>query len=136
MNRPQATESVRSLDQEKQDREASIARPSVATGAPLTRMPAGRARTHDGHRVTIDKLDAYYGDVHAVKALSLEFAPNEVTAIIGPSGCGKSTMVRCINRMHEEVPGAHATGSVRLDDVNLYGPGVDVVSVRRTVGMV
>ena len=71
-----------------------------------------------------------------MKALSLEFAPNEVTAIIGPSGCGKSTMVRCINRMHEEVPGAQATGSVRLDDVNLYGPGVDVVSVRRTVGMV
>jgi phosphate transport system ATP-binding protein len=68
--------------------------------------------------------------------MTIDFAPNEVTAIIGPSGCGKSTMVRCINRMHEEVPGARATGEVTLDDVNIYGDGVDVVAVRRTVGMV
>jgi phosphate transport system ATP-binding protein len=59
-----------------------------------------------------------------------------VTAIIGPSGCGKSTMVRCLNRMHEEVPSARASGRVKLDDVDIYGDGVDVVSVRRTVGMV
>ena len=56
--------------------------------------------------------------------------------MIGPSGCGKSTLVRCINRMHEEIPGARATGEVRLDDTDLYDDGVDVVSVRRAVGMV
>ena len=71
-----------------------------------------------------------------VKGIDLEFRANEVTAIIGPSGCGKSTMVRCINRMHEEIPGAHAEGRVLLDDVDVYDPAVDVVAVRRAIGMV
>src|SRR5213075_1447604 len=61
---------------------------------------------------------------------------NRVTAMIGPSGCGKSTLVRCINRMHEEIPGARATGKITLDDIDLYDDGLDVVSVRRAVGMV
>ena len=59
-----------------------------------------------------------------------------MTAIIGPSGCGKSTMVRCINRMHEEIPGARATGSVQLDELDIYADGVDVTAVRRLIGMV
>ena len=59
-----------------------------------------------------------------------------MTAIIGPSGCGKSTMVRCINRMHEEIPGARAEGRVLLDDFDVYDPAVDVVAVRRAIGMV
>jgi phosphate transport system ATP-binding protein len=130
-------ESVSSLDQEKQERQATPETTGRVAGAPMVRKPeAGAQLTHEGRRVTIENLDAYYGDVHAVRGLALEFAPNDVTAIIGPSGCGKSTLVRCINRMHEEVPGAHASGSVKLDDINLYGPDVDVVSVRRTVGMV
>jgi phosphate transport system ATP-binding protein len=89
-----------------------------------------------GRRVTVSELNAWYGSQQAVKDFGIEFSPNEVTAIIGPSGCGKSTMVRCINRMHEEVPGARSTGSVKLDDVDVYDEQVDVVSVRRTVGMV
>jgi phosphate transport system ATP-binding protein len=89
-----------------------------------------------GHGVNIKGLHAYYGSVHAVKGIDIDFPANEVTAIIGPSGCGKSTMVRCINRMHEEIPGAHAEGSVTLDDLDVYGDGVDVTSVRRTIGMV
>ena len=71
-----------------------------------------------------------------MKGIDLDFNANEVTAIIGPSGCGKSTMVRCINRMHEEIPGAHAEGRVLLDDEDVYGPGIDVVAVRRAIGMV
>ncbi len=59
-----------------------------------------------------------------------------MTAIIGPSGCGKSTMVRCINRMHEEIPGARAEGRVLLDELDIYDPAVDVIAVRRAVGMV
>ncbi len=59
-----------------------------------------------------------------------------MTAIIGPSGCGKSTMIRCINRMHEEIPGAHAEGRVLLDQLDVYDPAVDVVAVRRAIGMV
>ena len=89
-----------------------------------------------GHQISLTGLHAYYGGQHAVKGIDLTFPANEVTAIIGPSGCGKSTMVRCINRMHEEIPGARAEGQVMLDDLDLYGSGVDVTSVRRAVGMV
>jgi phosphate transport system ATP-binding protein len=89
-----------------------------------------------GHAVNVKDLHAYYGNVHAVKGIDITFPANEVTAIIGPSGCGKSTMVRCINRMHEEIPGARAEGSVSLDDLDVYGSGIDVTSVRRMIGMV
>ena len=74
--------------------------------------------------------------MHAVRDLDLDFRAHEVTAIIGPSGCGKSTMVRCVNRMHEEIPHARASGRVALDELDVYDPAVDVVSVRRTIGMV
>ncbi len=84
----------------------------------------------------LEKLRAFYGTAEQVKGIDLDFPANQVTAIIGPSGCGKSTMVRCINRMHEEIPRAHAEGRVLLDDVDLYDPSVDVVAVRRAVGMV
>jgi phosphate transport system ATP-binding protein len=89
-----------------------------------------------GHGVKVRDLHAYYGSVHAVKGIDIDFPANEVTAIIGPSGCGKSTMVRCINRMHEEIPGAHSEGSVTIDDTDVYGDGVDVTAVRRMIGMV
>jgi phosphate transport system ATP-binding protein len=89
-----------------------------------------------GHDVDVKGLKAFYGSQEAVKGIDINFPANEVTAIIGPSGCGKSTMVRCINRMHEEIPGAHAEGSVKLDDLDIYASGVDVTSVRRLIGMV
>jgi phosphate transport system ATP-binding protein len=89
-----------------------------------------------GHAVNVKGLHAYYGEQHAVKGIDITFPANQVTAIIGPSGCGKSTMVRCINRMHEEIPGARAEGSVTLDELDVYAPGVDVTSVRRMIGMV
>ncbi|HEY3725978.1 MAG TPA: phosphate ABC transporter ATP-binding protein PstB [Solirubrobacteraceae bacterium] len=89
-----------------------------------------------GHQVQVSGLHAYYGQVHAVKGIDIDFPANEVTAIIGPSGCGKSTMIRCINRMHEEIPGARAEGSVTLDQFDVYGADVDVTSVRRVIGMV
>jgi phosphate transport system ATP-binding protein len=93
-------------------------------------------RQGEGHAIQVKDLKAFYGKQEAVKGVNIEFPPNEVTAIIGPSGCGKSTMVRCINRMHEEIPGAHAEGSVTLDDLDVYGAGIDVTSVRRLIGMV
>jgi phosphate transport system ATP-binding protein len=104
--------------------------------APQPPSAAPRAVESDARRVVVRNLHAYYGEVHAVNGVWLEFPPNEVTAIIGPSGCGKSTLVRCINRMHEEIPGARAAGTVLLDDVDIYRDEVDVVSVRRLVGMV
>ncbi len=89
-----------------------------------------------GLSVRLEKLRAFYGDAEQVRGVDLEFRANEVTAIIGPSGCGKSTLVRCINRMHEEIPGARAEGRVLLDDLDVYDPSVDVVAVRRAIGMV
>ncbi len=89
-----------------------------------------------GFGVKLEGLKAFYGDAEQVKGVDIEFKANEVTAIIGPSGCGKSTMVRCINRMHEEIPGARAEGRVMLEGMNLYDPSVDVVAVRRAIGMV
>jgi phosphate transport system ATP-binding protein len=89
-----------------------------------------------GRRVTLRGLKAYYGDAEAIKGVDLDYEPNKVTAMIGPSGCGKSTMVRCINRMHEEIPHARAEGEVKLDDLDIYGTDVDVVAVRRAIGMV
>jgi phosphate transport system ATP-binding protein len=109
--------------------------PGEAPRAVLER-PSAAAEPRQGHGVRLEKLRAFYGDAEQVKGIDLEFRANEVTAIIGPSGCGKSTMIRCINRMHEEIPGARAEGQVLLDDMNVYGAGVDVVAVRRAIGMV
>ena len=86
--------------------------------------------------VELRGLNAFYGSNNAVKGVDLAFDSAKVTAIIGPSGCGKSTMVRCINRMHEEIDGARAEGEVLLDGLDLYDPRVDIVAVRRSVGMV
>jgi phosphate transport system ATP-binding protein len=99
-------------------------------------VPGSASSSAGGHNVVLQDLNAYYGELQAVKDMSIEFPANEVTAIIGPSGCGKSTMVRCINRMHEEIPGARAEGSVMLDQLDVYGDGIDVTSVRRLIGMV
>jgi phosphate transport system ATP-binding protein len=97
---------------------------------------ADAVKAKQGLSVRLEQLKAFYGSSEQVKGLDLEFRANEVTAIIGPSGCGKSTMIRCINRMHEEIPGAHAEGKVLLDDFDVYDPSVDVVAVRRAIGMV
>jgi phosphate transport system ATP-binding protein len=120
---------------ETMDTEITAEAEKRPSGAPMQRKLRG-AVAQTGRHVKVADLNAWYGDQHAVKELDIEFSPNEVTAIIGPSGCGKSTMVRCLNRMHEEIPGARSTGSVALDGADVYAPEVDVVSVRRTVGMV
>jgi phosphate transport system ATP-binding protein len=87
-------------------------------------------------KLVAQHLSAYYGQTLAVHNVNVAFPPNVVTAIIGPSGCGKSTLVRCLNRMHEVVPGARAEGEVLLDGEDIYAAGVDAVQVRRRIGMV
>ncbi len=86
--------------------------------------------------IEVSDLNVYYSDFLAVEDVSLHIEPRSVTAFIGPSGCGKSTFLRTLNRMHEVIPGAHVKGQVLLDGDDLYGPGVDPVSVRRQIGMV
>jgi phosphate transport system ATP-binding protein len=108
-----------------------------AAAAPLDAAPpAPHTVVKVGPAIRLEGLRAFYGSAEQVKGIDLRFPANQVTAIIGPSGCGKSTMVRCINRMHEEIPGARAEGRVLLDDQDVYGAGVDVIAVRRAVGMV
>jgi phosphate transport system ATP-binding protein len=127
---------TKSTEQNKeQDQMSSGGGPSEQTES-LPDAGAIGVRQGAGHGVNVSGLHAYYGQQHAIKGIDIDFRPNEVTAIIGPSGCGKSTMVRCINRMHEEIPGARAEGSVMLDDLDVYGSDVDVTSVRRLIGMV
>jgi phosphate transport system ATP-binding protein len=110
------------------------------TVSPVTEAPppseTAPVVTKPGLSVRLERLRAFYGDAEQVKGIDLDFRANEVTAIIGPSGCGKSTMLRCINRMHEEIPGARAEGRVLLEDADVYGSAVDVVAVRRAIGMV
>ena len=87
-------------------------------------------------RIDVKDLNVYYGSFKAVEDVTMTVEPRSVTAFIGPSGCGKSTFLRTMNRMHEVIPGGRVEGSVRLDDEDLYAPGIDPVGVRRTVGMV
>ena len=87
-------------------------------------------------RLDLQDVDIFYGDFHAVKDVNLHVPPRSVTAFIGPSGCGKSTVLRSLNRMHEEIPGASVKGSIKLDGVDIYDKKVDPVAVRRTIGMV
>ncbi|MGH3775634.1 MAG: phosphate ABC transporter ATP-binding protein PstB [Pseudonocardiaceae bacterium] len=86
--------------------------------------------------IAVSNLDIYYGNFLAVQDVTMTIKPQAVTALIGPSGCGKSTFLRSLNRMHEVIPGARVEGTVDLDGQNLYGAGVDPVSVRRQIGMV
>ncbi len=95
-----------------------------------TRKQVGR------YKIQTDALNAWFGNNHVLKNVSIGVIENNTTAIIGPSGCGKSTFIRTLNRMHELVPGARTKGSVMLDDENIYARGVDPVSIRRRVGMV
>lgn len=87
-------------------------------------------------RLTVDNLDCYYGDKHAVRSVSMDFKPGHITALIGPSGCGKSTVLRALNRLHETILGARATGTVSLDGEDIYSQQADPVLVRRKIGMV
>ncbi|MGR6971312.1 phosphate ABC transporter ATP-binding protein PstB [Streptomyces cynarae] len=87
-------------------------------------------------RIDVSGLTAYYGSHKAIEDISMSIEPRSVTAFIGPSGCGKSTFLRTLNRMHEVTPGGRVEGKVLLDDEDLYGAGIDPVSVRREVGMV
>jgi phosphate transport system ATP-binding protein len=87
-------------------------------------------------RIDITGLTAYYGSHKAIDDITMHVEPKSVTAFIGPSGCGKSTFLRTLNRMHEVTPGGRVEGRVLLDNEDLYGPGVDPVQVRRTIGMV
>ncbi len=92
--------------------------------------------TQNGTKMRIEALNFYYGGSKALETIDLEVKKSQVTALIGPSGCGKSTLLRCLNRMNELITGTRAEGSILLDAMDIYAPKVDVVALRRRVGMV
>lgn len=87
-------------------------------------------------KLSVKDLNFYYGGFQALTKISMAIRSNEITALIGPSGCGKSTFLRVFNRMNDAIPGVRVTGDIRLDGENIYAPGVDVVMLRKRVGMV
>jgi phosphate transport system ATP-binding protein len=107
---------------------ASVAIPAA------THAPTDRANLSE--KVTIRNLDFYYGDVRALKSISLPLYEKKVTAFIGPSGCGKSTLLRVLNRMYDLYPNQRATGEVSFDGSNILSPHQDINLLRARIGMV
>ncbi len=88
------------------------------------------------NKITVENLNAWFGVKQVLFNIDIGILKNQITAIIGPSGCGKSTFIRCLNRMHEVVPKARATGKVLVDDNDIYDKDIDPVDIRRRIGMV
>ncbi|HBR34383.1 MAG TPA: phosphate ABC transporter ATP-binding protein, partial [Firmicutes bacterium] len=86
-------------------------------------------------KIHIQDLDLYYGDFQALKNVNLKIKANQITALIGPSGCGKSTLLKCLNRMNDLIEGCRITGSIHLDDEDIYS-AMDINLLRKRVGMV
>jgi phosphate transport system ATP-binding protein len=105
----------------------SASRPVPRPGQPVEQHPI---------KIEVEKLSFYYGHKLALDQVSIQVRANLVTAFIGPSGCGKSTFLRALNRMNDLIPGARAQGHVRIDGSDVYGADVDVVGLRRRVGLV
>ena len=110
--------------------------PGLARLASLRTDRPVRAVTHGPPVMEVDNLSVWFGDHQVLDGIDLAFPERSVTAMIGPSGCGKSTLIRCLNRMHELVPGARVRGAVRLRGRELYSAEADAVAIRRSVGMV
>jgi phosphate transport system ATP-binding protein len=129
-----AADGVRGEDGDLESQEAV----EGAKALPLGERSTGRGvlRTAAPAKMQAVDLRAYFGKLEVIKGINLPLLEKKCTAIIGPSGCGKSTFIRCLNRMHEVVPEARATGKVLLESQDIYAPDVDPVRVRRRVGMV
>jgi phosphate transport system ATP-binding protein len=113
----------------------SVARSQIPLSTPLVRSgqpPAPERPT----KIDVSNLDFYYGPKRALEGITIRMQSNLVTAFIGPSGCGKSTFLRTLNRMNDIIPATRVEGHVSIDGQDIYGPGVDVVHLRRRVGMV
>jgi len=100
------------------------------------KAPVPEPATPATAKIDVSGLNFYYGERRVLEHINVKIRPNEVTALIGPSGCGKSTFLRTLNRMNDIVPGARVEGSVTIDGRDIYAQSVDIVDLRRRVGMV
>jgi phosphate transport system ATP-binding protein len=104
--------------------------------APPPPRPSPLDEAAPAAKIAVADMNFYYGPRRVLEGITIKMPANRVTALIGPSGCGKSTFLRSLNRMNDIVPGARVEGSVAIDGEDIYGPSVDVVDLRRRVGMV
>jgi len=125
-------ESVDNKDVETMNPPVRLPRPVVRAA----RTPVPEPVTGSRLKIDVEHLSFFYGEKRALEDISIKIQPNVVTAFIGPSGCGKSTFLRTLNRMNDIIAGARVAGRVCIDGDDIYRPGVDVVAVRRKVGMV
>ena len=102
---------------------------------PKNQKTVGNIRS-DNPRMTCRGVDVFYADKQAIFNVSLDIGKNEVIALIGPSGCGKSTFLRCLNRMNDTIDICRVSGTIKLDEMDIYDPAIDVVPLRAQVGMV
>src|SRR5262245_26163758 len=109
----------------------AVAKPEVAPSQPAT-----ATTTTSSPKIDVSAMNFYYGTNRVLEQIHLKVMSNQVTALIGPSGCGKSTFLRSLNRMNDTIPGTKVEGRVLIDGKDIYAPGVDVVNLRRRVGMV
>jgi phosphate transport system ATP-binding protein len=110
--------------------------PSIAPTVSASPLPAPLVSPVVAPKIEVVGLNFYYGANRVLDHIDLRVQPNQVTALIGPSGCGKSTFLRSLNRMNDIVPGARVEGSICIDKADIYASSVDVVDLRRRVGMV
>jgi phosphate transport system ATP-binding protein len=101
---------------------------------PVVKEPV--LQSTEKYKVRIENVNGWYGKKRAIKDINLNVKDKSVTAFIGPSGCGKTTLLRCLNRMHEMTPGAHADGRIVVDGIDIYDKSIDPVIIRRRIGMV
>lgn len=134
MSTEQAVETGQTVSGDHSGKHAAEESPELHIELPD--RPTVRAGAMDGPVMAVHDLEVYYGDFLAVHDVNLTFGDGEITALIGPSGCGKSTVLRCLNRMNDLVAGARVVGSVLYHGVDIYGPRVDQIEVRRRIGMV
>jgi phosphate transport system ATP-binding protein len=118
-------------------------KPATTTTRPAAQAPGTPTQGGEGTMLklgepvmSLEQLNIYYGDFHAVHDVTFDMQRNEITALIGPSGCGKSTVLRSLNRMNDLIPGAHVKGRVAYHGVDIYAPEIDPIEVRRHIGMV
>jgi len=118
------------------ERQGSLLPDLLPSATPRVGMPAPVDEAIADAVIEVRDLSLWYGRKQALADVSLRIPRHQVTALIGPSGCGKSTLLRCLDRMNDLIPGVRIEGQIEVDGVNIYGPGVDPVEVRRAVGMV
>lgn len=135
---PESKESAQNMQPRNLAAGAIARAPAMETEIADPRLRAGEQPHQQAQapKISIERLNFYYGRTRALKDISLDIRANEVTAFIGPSGCGKSTLIRTLNRMNDVIPHTRVEGRVELDGQDIYAPTMDVVSLRRRVGMI